>query len=213
MRAGQTLVASDGYEVALFPLTSLYMTQDEGGDYSHYGTYNIDFIGWENGQRVYNAPLYAPCSIKLLHFWTAQANGNMQVWESTNKVHLPNGQLDYLTISVAHDNNPPYASIGTIVRQGILFYHTGTYGDVSGDHVHTCIGQGHYQGYTDRGEHEDLTNRIHYWDGNYVNNTDIIEGYNHNWLVWDSPTPPTPSKKENFPWFIYERKRRNKVIQ
>ena len=45
MIANQTLVAPDGYEVALFPMPYLYMTQDEGGDYSHLGTYNIDCVG------------------------------------------------------------------------------------------------------------------------------------------------------------------------
>ena len=210
MQAGQRLVARDGYEVALFELPYLYMSQDEGGDYSHQGTYNIDLLGWSSSGRVYNAPMYAPCKMKLLHFWSAYVNGNMQVWESVNKVHLANGQLDYLTLMVAHDNNPPYSSIGTIVNQGDLFYHTGTYGYVTGDNCHTCVGQGTYQGFTDRGGHEDLTNRVHYWDGLYVNDTVIIQGYGHNWRTWDEPpVPPTPTVRSKFPWYIYERKRRN----
>ena len=210
MQAGQRLVARDGYEVALFELPYLYMTQDEGGDYSHQGTYNIDFIGWSISGRVYNAPMYAPCTMKLLHFWTAYENGNMQVWESINPVHLPNGSLDYLTLMVAHDNNPPIQSIGSVVQQGSLFYHTGTYGYVTGDHCHTCVGQGHYQGFTVRpGGHEDLTNRIHYWDGVYVNDTIIVQGYNHNWRTWDEPpVPPVPTSEGKFPWYIYFRKRR-----
>lgn len=213
MRAGQTLVAQDGYEVALFPMPYLYMTQDEGGNYSHQGTYNLDFSGWGPNGKVYQAPMYAPCTMKLLHFWTALVNGNMQVWESTQPVHLANGQLDYLTLVVAHDNNPPYASIGTIVRQGILFYHTGTYYTAggTGDHVHTCLGQGQYQGFTERpGGHEDLTNRIHYWDGVYVNDTTVVQGYGHNWIEWVGPTPPTPSGEilKKFPWVLYARKLR-----
>ena len=210
MRAGQTLVASDGYEVALFPMPYLYMSQDEGGDYSHQGTYNIDLLGWDANGRVYQAPMYAPCTMKLLHFWTAYANGNMQVWESTQPVHLANGQLDYLTLMVAHDNNPPYASIGTIVRQGIKFYDTGTYGQVTGDHCHTCAGQGTYQGFTVRQpyNHEDLTNRIHYWDAFYVNDTTIVQGYGHNWIEWVGPTPSGEILKK-FPWVLYARKLRN----
>lgn len=207
MRAGQTLVANDGYEVALFHMTYLRMSQDEGGDYSHVGTYNIDLIGWGPNGRILAAPMYAPCKMKLLHYWTAYANGNMQVWESVNKVHLANGQLDYLTLMVAHDNNPPYSTIGTVVNQGTLFYHTGTYGQVTGDHVHTCVGQGRYQGFTTRPpqNHEDLTNRIHYWNGLYVNDTVISQGYGHNWKTWSEPTPtPTPyTESDGFPWFIY----------
>lgn len=211
MRAGETLVASDGYEVALFPMPYLRMSQDEGGDYSHQGTYNIDFLGWDASGRVYNAPMYAPCKMKLIRYWSAYANGNMQVWQSVNKVHLANGTLNYLTLMVAHDNNPPYTTLNTIVNQGTLFYHTGTYGNVTGDHVHTCCGKGTYQGFTARPpqNHEDLTNRMHYWNALYVNDTVISQGYGHNWDTWDTPSPtPTPTPpviggEGGFPWFIY----------
>ena len=57
MLAGQKLVARDGKEVALFPMPYLYMTQDEGGDFSHAGTYNIDFVGYNGSSVVTNAPL------------------------------------------------------------------------------------------------------------------------------------------------------------
>ena len=139
MIAGQKLVANDGYEVALFPMPYMYMTQDEGGDYSHQGTYNIDFIGWSESGRVYNAPIYAPCTMKVMQFYSGYVNGNTVAFQSVNKVHLPNGQLDYLTIEFAHDNNPPHTIVGDIVQQGDLCYHTGTYGNVTGDHVHTCM--------------------------------------------------------------------------
>ena len=46
MVAGQRLVAPDGYEVCLFPLPYMYISQGENGNISHHGTYNIDFIGW-----------------------------------------------------------------------------------------------------------------------------------------------------------------------
>lgn len=208
MVAGQTLVADDGHEVALFPLPYLYMSQDEGGDYSHQGTYNIDLLGYGPNGRILNAPMYAPCTMKLLYFWTAYENGNMQVWESVNTVHLPNGAVDYLTLMVAHDNNPPVTTIGSTVTQGQHFYSTGTYGYVSGDHCHTCLGQGHYSGFVVRpGGHEDLANRIHYWDGMYVNDTVVVQGYNHDWREWDGPTP-TDSIIKKFPWVLYARKLR-----
>ena len=158
--------------------------------------------------------MYAPCSMKLLYYWTAYASGNMQVWESINPVHLPNGAVDYLTLMVAHANYPPITTTGSTVNQGDHFYNTGTYGQVTGDHCHTCIGQGHYQGFTVRqpGGHEDLTNRIHYWDGVYVNDTTIVQGFNHNWVIWDVPVPPTPTSIEfnKFPWVLYARKFRNR---
>lgn len=208
MRAGERMVAPDGYEVALFPLPYLYMSQDEGGDYSHIGTYNIDFLGWGENGRIYQAPIYAPCTMKVVATWLNYAGGNSVFFESVDKVHLANGQLDYLTISFGHDSNPPYTTIGQVVQQGAICYHTGTYGNVTGDHVHSCCGQGHYQGVTSRppDNHQDLTNRIHYWEAVFVNDTNIVRGFNHNWVEWTGPTPtPTPPRSK-FKWVLYSRK-------
>ena len=90
MLAGQTMVASDGYEVALFPMPYLRMSQDEGGDYSHVGTYNIDLLGWDSNGRVYQAPIYAPCTMKVVEYWSSYAWGHQVAFESVNKVHLEN---------------------------------------------------------------------------------------------------------------------------
>ena len=202
----------DGYEVALFPMPYLYMSQDEGGDYSHQGTYNIDILGWGPGGRIYQAPIYAPCTMKVVNYQTGYAYGNTVTYESINKVHLPNGNLDYLTISFAHDISPPVTTIGSIVIQGNLCYRTGTYGDVTGDHVHTCVGQGHYEGETQRPSgNYDLTNRIHYWDGVYINDTQVIQGFSHNWIAYNGPisTPVKKSAKQGFKWAIYTHKLRN----
>lgn len=210
MIANQTLIAEDGYEVALFPMPYLYMTQDEGGDYSHQGTYNIDFIGYNASGVVYNAPIYAPCTMKVVSTTLTYAGGNNVTFESVDKVHLPNGALDYLCIEFSHDNNPPITTIGQVVNQGQLCYHTGTYGNVTGDHVHTCVGQGHYQGITERTSGNwDLTNRIHYWDGVFVNDTIIREGYGHDWKIWDGPVP-TLTIRNKFPWAVYANRLRLK---
>lgn len=210
MQAGQRLVAADGYEVALFSMPYLYMSQDEGGDYSHLGTYNIDFLGWNANGRVYNAPVYAPCTMKVVNTWLTYDGGNAVFFESVNPVHLANGQRDYLTIFFAHDPSPPYTTIGQIVQQGQVCYHTGQYGNVSGDHIHSCCGQGRYQGTTVRPTgHTDLTNRIHYWDAVYVNDTTIVRGFDHDWKTWSEPTPPPPTPtREKFPWVLYARKLR-----
>ena len=59
--------------------------------------------------------------------------------------------------------------------------------------------------------HEDLTNRIHYWEGVFVNDTVISQGYGHNWLTWTEPTPPptSPPLHKRFPWVLYAEKLRN----
>lgn len=209
MTAGQQLVASDGYEVALFPMPYLYMTQDEGGDYSHTGTYNIDFVGYDGSGVVYTAPIYAPVSMKVISYHGTYNGGNAVIFESLNKVHLPNGQLDYLTVMFMHCDNPPYKTVGDIVYQGQLCYRTGTYGYVTGDHVHSCLGQGRGGYFVQRSSgNYDLSNRIHYWDGVFVNNTVIVQGYNHNWQTWRGQPQPVENEDRGFPWVLYARKLR-----
>lgn len=206
MKANQTLIASDGYEVALFPMPYLYMTQDEGANFSHAGTYNIDLVGYNGSSVIANAPVYAPCTMKVVNYMPSYAGGHGVTFESIKKVHLPNGQLDYLTILFMHCNNPPYTTIGQTVHQGELCYRTGSFGYVTGDHLHTCCGQGHYAGLVQRSSGNwDLANRIHYWNGVYVNDTKILVGYGHNWRTYSGGTPsPTPTsktqQKRHFPW-------------
>lgn len=214
MLAGQTLRASDGYEVALFPLEYMSISQGElmPVGWSHYNVYNIDFRGWNANGRVYNCPIYAPCTMKVVAYWSTYEGGHQVFFESVDKVHLANGQLDYLTIYFAHAQTPPYTTIGQVVNQGQLCYYTGEYGNVTGDHVHTCCGQGRYVGVTQRtGGHYDLTNRIHYYDAVYTNDTVIVDGNNYDWKTYTGPTPPpTPTKRGKFPWVLYARKLREK---
>ena len=205
MLAGQKLVASDGYEVALFPMPYLYMTQNEGGDFSHAGTYNIDFVGFNGTSVIKNAPLYAPCKLRIRSIGTDGSNG--LTLDSVNKVHLPNGALDYITIGVGHSNNPPSMTIGHEFEQGELFYTTGTAGYVTGDHVHMCVGQGAGGYLVQRSTGNwDLSNRIHMWEGLFVNNTVIIQGYGHNWQEWQGGSTPLKSwgeeRKKSFPFPI-----------
>lgn len=215
MLAGQKLKSYQGNEVALFPLEYLYMTQDSGGDYSHAGTYNIDFSGWGASGRVKLCPYYAPCKMKVVNTqW--DPNSHNIVWESTEKVLLANNQVDYLTIAFAHDNNLLY-KVGDVVEQGTLIGHTGTTGHVTGDHVHICCGQGHYRGMTKRSTGNwDLTNRIEMWDALWVNDTVIVRGYDHKWRVYQGsivPEPPIPEAKKlksKFPWVLYARKFRSR---
>ena len=212
MIAGQRLIAQDGYEVALFPMPYLYMTQDENGNYSHAGTYNLDFIGYNGSSVVYRAPLYAPCTMKVISYHPGTTGGNAVIWQSTDLVHFADGTLDYMTLMFMHDNSPPYTTVGQTVTQGQLCYRTGTYGYVTGDHVHSCLGQGRGGYFVQRSTgNYDLSNRIHYWNGVYVNDTTIIQGYGHNWVTYQGGvTPPTPATKtkKRFPWVLYARKLR-----
>ena len=208
MQPLQTLVASDGYEVMLFPLEYLYMSQDEGGDFSHAGTLAMDFLGWDANGRVYQCPYYAPCSCTCI----ASTESANRIWQSLNPVHLANGTLDYVTWVVAHDNNPP--SVGTTVLQGRLLGHTGTAGNVTGDHVHLNVAQGTYANWEQVPPNNNwqLRNSIHIYDACFVNDTTIVQGYGHNWIDYTGPTPSPTTRRKGFPWVLYARKLRHKRI-
>lgn len=208
MRANQRLVASDGYEVCLFPLEYMDISQGEGGSYSHAGTLNIDFVGVGPNGRIYNCPYYAPVSC------TCVAGGgadNWRVFTSTNQVHLANGTLSYITWVQMHDNNPP--SVGSSYNQGDLIGHTGTAGNVTGDHVHLNFALGTYAGWQQvtSGQYQ-LINSIHVYDACYVNDTVLIDDFNYPWVEYTGPIPPTPGtyKRKKFPWVLYANKLRNR---
>lgn len=208
MQPLQRLIASDGYEVMLFPLEYLYMSQDEGGGYSHAGTLQMDFLGWNSLGRVYQCAYYAPCSCECVAITDASANN--RIYQSLDKVHMPDGTLDYVTFETAHDNNP-VTQVGTILTQGQLMGHTGTAGNVTGDHLHFQTAQGTYAGWEQVPPNNNwqLKNEKHIYDACYVNDTVIVEGYNHSWVDYTDPTPPEEEKKEHkFPWFIINRIRK-----
>lgn len=228
MIANQKLRDSNGYQVALFPLAGFHISQTDYGTYSHGGGavyWATDYLGWNSSGRVNRAPCYAPVDIKLIF---KDATNSMCVWESLNQVHLANGMIDYLTITCYHDNDIEdgnYYSIGTVKRQGQLFFRTGTGGRVTGDHIHLETGYGKYNssssGSPGTAEYKfhitDYTTpkRLHNYDALFINNTDPIETPEH--YVWKTftpgPVPPTPTgEKKKFPWYLYTNKRKHKNI-
>ena len=205
MVAGQRLIANDNKEVCLFPLAYMNISQGENGQYSHQGTLNIDFVGWGANGRILQCPYYAPVSC------TCVAGGgvdNWRVFTSNDLVHLANGNLSKITWVQMHDNNPP--SVGNVFTQGDLIGHTGTAGNVTGDHVHFNFALGNYDGWeTVSSGQRQLKNSMHIYDACYVNDTIIINDENYPWQSYVGPTPPTPTfEKNKFPWFIIARKKR-----
>lgn len=203
MRAGEKLKATDGYEVLLFPLEYLYMSQDEGGDYSHQGTYSIDFLGYGANGRILRCPYYAPCTCKCVASY-----GTGRVFQSIDKVHTVDGYFGIITFACHHDNTPVSPS-SHIYQQGELIGHTGTAGNVTGDHLHLNVAHGTYQGYYDVGTgHYQLRNSVHIYDTMYVNDTVVVRGYNHNWRIYNGGVTPS-GKKYKFKWVLYANKLRN----
>lgn len=206
MLAMQTMVADDGKEVCLFPFEYMRITQGEGGSYSHENTYNIDFSGWGASGKINKCPFYAPCTLRCVRIWDSSSNN--RVYQSVDVVHLADGTVDYLTISFSHDDNPRW-NVGDIVQQGDILGHTGTTGNVTGDHTHSCCGKGTYQGFTQRaGGHYDLTNRAHYYDCCYVNDTVLSADGGYPWVLYGGYY--STRGKNKFPWVLYSRKFRTK---
>lgn len=209
MRAYQRMVADDGYEVMLFPLTGLYVSQGENGSYSHQGILAIDFIGWYDGHRIYQAPMYAPCSCRCVAIIDTYNNG--RVFQSLDKVHTPNG-LQYVTFMCFHDDDP-MAVVGSVFQQGQLFAHTGTAGQSTGDHTHFNTAYGTYAGWQQVPplNHGQLVNSSHIYETCYVNDTDVTnEDGGYNWQIYQGGHTPTYNKRKGFPWVLYANKIRNR---
>lgn len=203
MIAGQRLVASDGYEVCLFPLPYMYISQGENGNISHEGTYNIDFLGWGANGRIYDAPVYAPVSCKCIRNLDSQNNG--RVFQSLNKVHCADGTLRYINWIFFHDENP-IASPGDTFAQGDLIAHTGTAGQVTGDHTHMNFANGQYAGweYVPPAHRGQLVNSAHIYNICYVNDTVLYRPLNYPWKYYSS----LMFIKDKFPWVLYARRLR-----
>lgn len=212
MYAGQKLIASDGYEVALFPMADMYLTQGEYGSISH--DLAMDFQGWSNGQRVFHCPYYAPFSCTCVR--AGGSGENYRIFTSDTPVHCADGGLGVMTFVVMHDNNP-IANVGDHFTQGDLIGHSGTAGaggSYVGDHMHLNMAWGGYAGWTPTthgAPYYELTNSVHIYNVTYVNDTVLTVDGGYNWRVYDGSTPPTPpvttTKKKKFPWFIYNQRR------
>lgn len=200
MRAGEHLVGRNGKEVMLFPLPTMNITQGENGQYSHQGTLNIDFVG-----TTTQAPYYAPCKCQCVY---AGGVDNIRAFNSLEQVNLADGSIDYVNFLFMHDDNP-VATFGSTFNQGDLIGHTGTAGNVTGDHVHMNISRGHYQGMhqVPPANQWELIDSMHIYDACFVNDTTIINGYGYNWRVY----VPDSSliKKKGFKWVLYANKLRN----
>lgn len=212
MQLNQKSRGNNGYQNFLFPLSYLYISQGEDGDYSHKGTYAMDFIGYDANGRVYNCPYYAPFDCHCVAIWGSE--NPMVVWQSDEKVNFIDGAFDYACIGFVHDDNVLSFNVGDTRNQGDIIGHTGTYGNVTGDHVHIEVAKGEYAGYyqNNYGIYT-LRNAYHLYNAMGVNDTVLVSEHTggYNWRYFsETPTPPIPTKKrKNFPWVLYARKIRN----
>lgn len=209
MRQGER-ASYGGYEVCLFPMDYLYITQTSGpSSLSHCCGNPCDYVGtyW-----VY--PIYAPFSCHLTY---SDNVGNTRAYTSNAPVWTPSG-LTYVTVSFTHDANPPVVQGFT---QGDLIAHTGMAGQATGDHVHidqSLQGNARLVSYGVVCAYGNLCyalqgstapNNVFYLSGSET----IAQTYGYNFKKWDGsvdpppipPEPPEPPTPNRFKWWIAKR--------
>ena len=134
---GSTKVFADDYQYALWFMNDLNISQVPGGDDSHFNTENFDVVGVTSNNIV------APFDCKIVAIYPVeerQGYGNTVVIQSKKPVHYADGSLEYMSMAFAHDDYIKDLYIGKEIKQGEVFYQTGTAGLASGRHSHvTCI--------------------------------------------------------------------------
>ncbi|MDE5670820.1 MAG: C40 family peptidase [Eubacterium sp.] len=133
------ITAEAATQNALWFMDDLKITQVPGGDYSHKGTQNFDVVGVKNNN------IKAPFDCKIVKIHKGKTYGNTVIIESTNKVLYADGTIDYMSMCFAHDNDISDLSVGKTLKQGQVFYQTGTYGNVTGRHSHVTVIKGKYK--------------------------------------------------------------------
>lgn len=205
MLAYHTYIGSNNKQNCVFPLEYMYLTQGEGGSYSHQGTLAMDFIGYNANGRVYQCPYYAPCDLTLVA--RPDDYNHVYVYTSNSEVNFIDGTTGYFTIQLNHDDN--VYSIGRTVLQGDILGYTGTTGNVSGDHVHIETKKGSWEGFI-RNSYGVwcMKNAEHIYNLLGVNDTVLVNDGGYNWREF-ADVPPTPTIRRNkFPWVLYARKLR-----
>lgn len=119
----------DGTQLAVLPCWgTVYITQAEGGDFSHMGSLSVDFAYPQT-----QVPLYAPFDMTCMYVDLQNA---FTVWQSDRPVKCADGSVSYVTFNTGHSDDTGSNSVGDKKKKGQVYAHTGTSGNVTGDHTH-----------------------------------------------------------------------------
>lgn len=202
MIANEKLKGDNGFEVALFPCNTLYLT--EARDPDEHSVYALDFLPKDTaGNTITAMPCYAPFSGRIVY----TGSDHNCILESDSPVNTPSG-VYYMRVLVAHSENAPV--LYTHYNQGSLFYTTGNYGQSTGEHLHmeVALVDDPSEQYWNNGG-IGLYKGVHMWDGIYVNDTVLLRPESYNWQVYNGGYPSF-KKQGTFPWVLYANKIRNR---
>lgn len=176
MYKGQKSVRG-GIEDFLCPFTDMYITQGSNSEFSHKGIMANDVRGIESGVRY---PYYAPCTCKCIKVYP---ESGQSMWQSINKVRFANGNIDYATFMIAHDDSQD-CYIGQVVEQGNQLGNMGTKGNATGIHCHIQTEQGSDTSwYKNKYGIYQFNNEVDLDDMYFVDNTNILNGMGGNWRL------------------------------
>lgn len=138
-------------EYLTYPFKTMRITQSYTGTTSHLPhttgdpkDYPIDEGGKDSGRD----PFYARCKLKVRKIYGVGNGGTNTIWlESTEKVILPNGKTDYVTIMLIHPNDSDLKrlKVGQTFKKGDIVCYEGTDG-ATGNHIHMSVGMGKMTG-------------------------------------------------------------------
>lgn len=197
MYAGQKSVRG-GIEDFLCPFTDMYITQGSNSAFSHKGIMANDVRGAVAGVRY---AYYAPCDVVCRAVYP---ESGQSMWQSINKVRFANGNIDYATFMIAHDDTQD-CFVSQHVSQGSQLGNMGTKGYATGVHCHIQTEQGNDTSWwkNQYGNYQ-FNNEVDLDDMYFVDNTNIIEGMGGSWKH-TTDVPVASDKYINLPEWIEER--------
>lgn len=137
--------SGDGTQLAVLPVRSgrgygdVYLTQAEGGDFSHYGTLAMDFA-YSGHTEV---PYYAPFDMTIVEQGVSAA---YNIWQSDRPVKCADGSVSPVYFVAIHDNHITDFSVGDKRKKGQEMGRSGEGGNAFGDHCHFEAVKGTYDG-------------------------------------------------------------------
>ena len=138
-------------EYLTYPFKTMKITQSYTGTTSHLPHTTVspkDYPIDEGGKDTGRDPFYAPCKMKVRKIYGVGNRGTNTLWvESTEKVTMPNGKTDYVTIMLIHPNDSDLKrlKVGQTFKKGDIVCYEGVDG-ATGNHIHMAVGMGKMTG-------------------------------------------------------------------